>query len=102
MVGIGVACPGPLDPLSGVIGDVGTLAGWQGGNLIASLEAEFHVQVAVENDADGAALAESICGAGKGSSHLIYVTVSTGILEMNGDCYRLKQSRRKRTPSAKR
>jgi glucokinase len=91
LVGIGVACPGPLNPLSGVIGDVGTLPGWQGGNLIAELEAEFHVQIAVENDADAAALAESKCGAGKGSSHLIYVTVSTGIgagILLDGNLYR--------------
>ena len=90
-VGIGVACPGPLDPLSGVIGEVGTLIGWQGANLIAALETEFNVQVSVENDADAAALAESKCGAGKGSSHLIYVTVSTGIgagVILGGNLYR--------------
>jgi glucokinase len=77
--GIGVACPGPLDPFSGVLGEVGTLAGWQGGNLIAELESEFSVRIAVENDADAAALAEAKWGAGHGSSHLIYITVSTGI-----------------------
>jgi glucokinase len=90
-VGIGVACPGPLDPLSGIIGDVGTLAGWQGGNLIEALASEFGVQVAVENDADAAALAEAKFGAGKGSSHLIYLTVSTGIgagIILGGQLYR--------------
>lgn len=89
--GIGVACPGPLDPVSGVIGEVGTLEGWQGGNLIASLEAEFGLRIAVENDADAATLAEANCGAGKGSSHLIYVTVSTGIgagILLDGRLYR--------------
>ncbi len=88
---IGVACPGPLDPASGVIGEVGTLTGWEGGNLIASLESEFGVSVAVENDADAATLAEANSGAGKGSSHLIYVTVSTGIgagILIDGRLYR--------------
>lgn len=28
-LGVGVACPGPVDPMSGIIGDVGTLPGWQ-------------------------------------------------------------------------
>src|ERR1700722_17591693 len=63
--GIGIACPGPLDPATGIIGDVGTLPGWQGGNLAAELEREFGVTVAVENDADAAALAEAKGGTAK-------------------------------------
>jgi glucokinase len=89
--GIGVACPGPLDPASGVLGEVGTLAGWEGGNLIATLEAEFGIPIAVENDADAATLAEAKCGAVRGSSHLIYLTVSTGIgagILIDGHLYR--------------
>ena len=90
-IGIGIACPGPLDQASGVIGEVGTLPGWQGGNLIATLEEEFGIPIAVENDADAAALAEANCGAGRGSRHLIYVTVSTGIgagILIDGHLYR--------------
>ncbi len=89
--GIGVACPGPLDPRTGIIEEVGTLGGWQGGNLAQELGGEFHVHAAVENDADAAALAEAKWGAGKGSSHLIYITVSTGIgggIILNGQLYR--------------
>ncbi len=77
--GIGVCSPGPLDPFTGIIGDVGTLPGWQGGNLQAELEREFGVRVAVENDADAAALAEAGWGAAKGAGQFIYITVSTGI-----------------------
>lgn len=89
--GIGVACPGPLDPLTGVIGDVGTLPGWQGGSLTEALQPEFGVPVAVENDADAAALAEASRGSGKGSRKFIYVTVSTGIgggIILDGELYR--------------
>jgi glucokinase len=89
--GIGVACPGPLDPSTGVIGVVGTLPGWEGGNLISTLESEFRLQIAVENDADAATLAAATYGAGKGSSHLIFVTVSTGIgagILLDGHLYR--------------
>ena len=89
--GIGVACPGPLDPLAGVVGDVGTLPSWQGGNIIAALSGEFGVPVAVENDADAAALAEANWGSGQGSSRFIYVTVSTGIgagIILSGELYR--------------
>ena len=57
LAGIGIACPGPLNPFTGIIGDVGTLPGWKGGNLNDALR-EFGVPVAVENDADAAELAE--------------------------------------------
>jgi glucokinase len=90
-VGIGVACPGPLDPLTGVVGDVGTLPGWQGCNLVTALSAEFGVSVAVENDADAAALAEVAWGSARGSNPFIYVTVGTGIgvgLVLSGEIYR--------------
>jgi glucokinase len=89
--GIGVACPGPLDPLAGIVGDVGTLPGWQGGNIVAELSGEFGVPVVVENDADAVALAEANWGAAKGKSRFIYVTISTGIgagLILSGELYR--------------
>lgn len=89
--GIGVACPGPLDPLSGILDEVGTLPGWRGGNIVESLGNEFKTSVAVENDADAAALAEAHWGSGKGSRRLIYITVSTGIgggIIFDGQLYR--------------
>jgi glucokinase len=89
--GIGVACPGPLDPFTGIIGDVGTLPGWQGGNLSQELEQAFGVRVAVENDADSAALAEVGWGAAKGARRFIYLTISTGIgggIILDGELYR--------------
>jgi glucokinase len=89
--GVGVACPGPLDPFTGVIGEVGTLPGWQGGNLVAALESVFEVPVAVENDADAAAIAEATRGAAKGRERVIYITVSTGIgggMVLSADLYR--------------
>ncbi len=89
--GIGVACPGPLDPFAGIVGDVGTLPGWQGGNIVAALESEFGVKTVVENDADSAALAEASWGAAKGSDRFIYVTISTGIgagVILSGELYR--------------
>ncbi len=89
--GIGIACPGPLDPFTGIIGDVGTLPDWQGGNLVKELQSEFAVTVAVENDADAAALAEMNWGAAKGSKNFIYITVSTGIgggIILAGELYR--------------
>ena len=79
MAGIGICCPGPLDPFTGIIGEVGTLPDWRGGNLVNELQREFSVSVAVENDADAAALAEHKWGTARGAETFIYITISTGI-----------------------
>jgi glucokinase len=89
--GIGIASPGPLDPFTGILEGIGTLPGWEGGNLFAELGPVFGARVAVENDADAAALAEAYWGAGKGSKQLIYITISTGIgggMILGGQLYR--------------
>jgi glucokinase len=77
--GIGIGCTGPVDPLTGVVGNVNTLPGWEGGNPVERLAAEFNVTVAMENDADAVALGEAAWGDGKGKSCMICVTVGTGI-----------------------
>jgi glucokinase len=49
------------------------------------------VSVAIENDADAAALGEWTCGAGRGTHNFLLVTVGTGIgagLVLNGQLYR--------------
>lgn len=89
--GIGIGCPGPLDPMSGVIGEVGTLPGWQGSNLCLALQNNFGATIAVENDADAAALAEAGWGSAKGTDSFIYLTFSTGIgggILLRGKLYR--------------
>jgi glucokinase len=91
LAGIGVGCPGPLNPFSGEILDVGTLPGWQGGNLVDALRSEFGLSVAVENDADAAALGEARWGADAGNGNFMYVTISTGIgggMILDGRLYR--------------
>ena len=89
--GIGIGCTGPVDPVTGELGDVNTLPGWQGWNPMQELVEAFHVGVALENDADAAALGEARWGAGKGRRSLIGLTVGTGIgagIILNGDIYR--------------
>ena len=91
LCGLGVACPGPLNAESGIISEVGTLVGWQGGNLKTELGARFPVPIAVENDADAAALAEWAWGSGSEQGSMIYVTISTGIgggIVIAGQLYR--------------
>jgi glucokinase len=54
--GIGIGCTGPVDPLTGVLGDLNTLPLWTGRNLVEHLARHFGVSAAVENDADAVAL----------------------------------------------
>jgi glucokinase len=89
--GIGIGCTGPVYPLTGTVGWVEFLPGWEGANLIAPLEKEFGVPAALENDADAAALGEWAWGAGQGTQTFLLVTVGTGIgagLITGGSVYR--------------
>ena len=89
--GIGIGCTGPVDPFKGEIGVVDFLPGWQGCNPVDVLSRHFKLGVAMENDADAAALAEARWGAGHGKQSLIYVTVGTGIgggIVLGGTLYR--------------
>lgn len=91
LCGIGIGCTGPVDPLSGEIGQVEFLPGWQGANPVATLAGRFGVDVAMENDADAAVLGELQWGAGRGRRNLICVTIGTGIgggIVLNGALYR--------------
>jgi glucokinase len=89
--GIGIGCTGPVDPVGGSLGNVNLLPGWEGGNPVEELSAEFGVPAAMENDADAAGLGEAAWGAGKGKARLVYVTISTGIgasVILEGKVYR--------------
>jgi glucokinase len=89
--GIGIGSTGPVDPFTGIIGDVNFLPGWQGANPVGDLSRIFNVPVAMENDADAAALAEASWGAGKNKTRLVYVTIGTGIgsgIILDGRLYR--------------
>ena len=91
IAGIGIGSTGPVDPFTGEIGDVNFLPGWQGSPIVEDLGRLFRVKVAMENDADAAALGESGWGAGKNKTRLIYITVGTGIgggIILDGKLYR--------------
>jgi glucokinase len=79
IAGIGIGSTGPVYPFTGRFGDLDFLPQWSGESLVDDLTREFHVPVALENDADAAALAEASWGAGRSKSRLIYVTIGTGI-----------------------
>ncbi|MCC7010482.1 MAG: ROK family protein [Acidobacteria bacterium] len=89
--GIGIGATGPIDHVTGAFGSVPFFPHWQGGNPAASLAGAFGVTVAVENDADAAALGEAEWGVGRGARRFIFVTVGTGIgggIVIDGRLYR--------------
>jgi len=88
--GVGICSPGPLDPRTGVVINPPNLSCWRNFPLATRVGGEFGVPALVENDANAAALAESIWGAGAGYHTVFYATLGTGIgtgLVMNGRIY---------------
>jgi glucokinase len=77
--GIGICSPGPLDPKTGVVLNPPNLPCWRNFPLAAEVERVFGVKARVDNDANAAALAEAIWGAGIGYRNIFYATLGTGI-----------------------
>ncbi len=87
---IGIGAPGPVLPAEGIVVEAPNLPGWDRVPLKELMEEAFKRPVLVQNDANAAALAENLMGAGKGAQNMIYITVSTGIgggLIINGKLY---------------
>lgn len=88
--GIGIGSPGPLDMKQGVIIAPANLP-FRNFNIAQPLKDRFGLPVYLDNDANAAAIAEYVFGAGKGTEHMIFITVSTGIGAggvLNGKVYR--------------
>lgn len=91
LLGIGIGSTGPLDLERGAIQNPYTLPGWEDVSIVAPLQERFGVPVALENDADAAALGEAWMGAGGGAQRLMMVTIGTGVgtgLVIDGRIYR--------------
>ena len=87
---LGVGIPSLIDQRTGVPG-ASVNVPLAGLPLRSRLEERFRVPVALENDANGAAVAEHRLGAGRGTDHMILLTIGTGIgggLILNGRLYR--------------
>jgi glucokinase len=76
---IGVSFGGPVYAPDGLVRLSHHVPGWENIPLAEHLQVEFGAPVAVDNDANVAALGEYRFGAGQGCDNLLYVTVSTGI-----------------------
>jgi glucokinase len=79
MRGIGICAPGPLDPSTGVVVNPPNLKCWRNFPLAAEISRRYNVPVKIDNDANAAALAEYLWGAGRGCKIVFYTCVGTGI-----------------------
>ena len=77
--GMGIGFPGPLNAETGTIFNPPNLNGWDSVPLRDILEKELRVPVAIENDANAAALGEWWRGAGSGTHSLFCITLGTGV-----------------------
>lgn len=74
---IGVAAPGQIDPVNGIVVDASNL-GWRNVPLVQSLQG-FGLPVFLEHDVRAAALAELILGGSAGDGDMLFITLGTGI-----------------------
>jgi glucokinase len=79
LAGLGIDTPGWVDSEAGVVPAAPQLIGWNHVPIVQILQDRLQIPVRLENDANAAALGENAFGAGRGTKHMVYVTVSTGI-----------------------
>jgi glucokinase len=88
--GIGICCPGPLDPNTGTVINPPNLPCWRNFPLVAEISRLYGLPVKLDNDANAAALAETLWGAGRGYDNVFYTTIGTGIgtgIVLNGQIH---------------
>ena len=76
---IGLCAPGPLDPRGGVIFNPPNVPCWRNYPLAERISKSYRLPPKLDNDANAAALAETIWGAGHGYQNVFYATIGTGI-----------------------
>jgi len=78
LAGIGVGCPGPIDPARGIIVEAPNL-GWRNVPVEAHLAKAFGVRTVICNDVDAGVYAEYQAGAAKGARCAVGIFPGTGI-----------------------
>jgi glucokinase len=76
---IGICAPGPLDPHTGVVLNPPNVPCWRNFPLAAEISRRYGGSVKIDNDANAAALAEGLWGAGRGYRNVFYAGIGTGI-----------------------
>ena len=76
---VGISCGGPLDAKNGLVLSPPNLPCWDAVPVAEYFEKQFGAPARLMNDADACAVAEWKYGAGKGLSHVIFLTFGTGM-----------------------
>jgi glucokinase len=88
---VGLGAAGFVDATRSKVYSSANLPGWVNEPLRDDIAARVHLPVVVENDANAAAWGEYRFGTGRGETHLVVVTVGTGIgggIVVDGRLYR--------------
>ncbi len=76
---VGIGCPSPLDLEKGLVMSPSNLREWNNFPIRKLFQERFQIPIALDNDANCAALGEFVFGAGREFENIVYITVSTGI-----------------------
>jgi glucokinase len=79
LLGVGIGAPGPLNPATGIVYAPPEMPGWYDIQLRDAVAGPTGLPTTIDNDANVAALGEWRFGAGLGTRHMVFITVSTGI-----------------------
>jgi predicted NBD/HSP70 family sugar kinase len=77
--GLGIGVPSPVDPRTGLVSFANNLPGWTNIDLRGALQEAFDVPVALENDANMAAVGEHWRGAAHNADNFVFIALGTGI-----------------------
>ena len=75
---VGIACPGTVDPVQGTVVYSNNIR-WENVPILAWLKEQVDIPMYLANDADAAALGETLGGAAKGRKNAILLTLGTGV-----------------------
>lgn len=78
--GVGVGTPGIVDVTNSIVlGGAENIVGWENIDLATILEEKLNLPIVIGNDANLMGLGETKFGAGRGCTHVVFLTVGTGI-----------------------
>ena len=79
LTGVGVCMPSFIKSDTGYVFITSSMPGIKNFAMRDYLEARLPIRIVLDNDANGAALAEHRFGAGRGARHMVYIVLGTGL-----------------------
>ena len=80
VLGIGLGTPGIVDETNRIVlGGAENIVGWENIDVASLMEKQMSLPVVVGNDANLMGLGETKYGAGRGCTHVVFLTIGTGI-----------------------